>query len=162
MNRFQFFMKGGVTSLVVDDIRNSSWLLINVLYIVNRNDLGRIGWNLRSRPIVLLNFWVIFFMCSTQFSLTSNVSPRCFWDILFFKEMSLNERQRWSSFLVFLLNIFSCACSVKSGLKITFHGKAQLIITVRSLLKVAVLDWMSLTTEKGDVSSAKCWRHSIW
>ena len=133
----------------------SNWLLINVLYIVSRDDLGRIGWNLRNRPIVLLIFWVIFFMCSTKFSLTSNVNPRCFWDILFFKGMLLKERQGWSSFLVFLLNITSCACLVKSGLKIIFHWKAQLLITVRSLRKVAALDWMSLTTEKRDVSSAK-------
>ena len=133
----------------------SNWLLINVLYIVSRDDLGRIGWNLRNRPIVLLIFWVIFFMCSTKFSLTSNVNPRCFWDILFFKGMSLNERQGWSSFLIFLLNITSCACFVKSGLKIIFHWKAQLLITARSLRKVAALDWMSLTTEKRDASLAK-------
>ena len=134
----------------------SNWLLINVLYIVSRDDLGRIGWNLRNRPIVLLIFWVIFYMCSTKFNLTSNVNPRCFWDILFFKGMSSKERQGWSSFLVFLLNITSCTCLVKSGLKIIFHWKAQLLITVRSLRKVAALDWMSLTTEKRDVSSAKC------
>ena len=133
----------------------SNWLLTNVLYIVSRDDLGRIGWNLRNRPIVLLIFWVIFFMCSTKFSLTSNVNPRCFWDILFFKAMSLNERQGWSSFLIFLLNITSCACLVKSGLKIIFHWKAQLLITARSLRKVAALDWMSLTTEKRDASLAK-------
>ena len=117
--------------------------------------LGWIGWYLRNRPIVLLIFWVIFFMCSTKFSLTSNVNPRCFWDILFFKGMSLNERQGWSSFLIFLLNITSCACFVKSGLKIIFHWKAQLLITARSLRKVAALDWMSLTTEKRDASLAK-------
>ena len=138
----------------------SNWLLINVLYIVNRDDLGRICWNLRNRPIVLLIFWVKFFMCSTKFSLTSNVNPRCFWDILFFKEMSLNERQEWSSFLavsysVEKRNISSCAYLVKSGLKIIFNWKSQLLITVRSLSKVAVLDWVSLTTEKRDVSSAK-------
>ena len=133
----------------------SNWHLINFLYIVSRDDLGRIGWNLHNRPIVLLIFLMVFFLCSTKVSWTSNVNPRCFWDILFFKGMSLNERQGWSSFLVFLLNITSCACLVKSGLKIIFHWKAQLLITVRSLRKVAALDWMSLTTEKRDVSSAK-------
>ena len=111
----------------------SNWLLINVLYIVSRDDLGRIGWNLRNRHIVLLIFWVIFFICSTKFSLTSNVNPRCFWDKLFFKEMSLNERQGWSSFLVFLPNITSCTWLVMSGFKIIFHWKAQLPITDRSL-----------------------------
>ena len=112
-------------------------------------------WNLCNRPIVLLIFWVIYFKCSTKFSLTSNVNLRYFWDILFFNGMSLNERQGWSSFSVFLLNITSCTCLVKSELKIIFHWKAQLLITARSLRKVAALDWMSLTTEKRDVSSAK-------
>ena len=49
----------------------------------------------------------------------------------------------------------SCACLVKSGLKVIFQWKAQLLINVRSLRKVAAVDWMSLTTEKGDVSPAK-------
>ena len=98
---------------------NSKWLLINVLYIVSSGDLGRSDWNLRNRPIALLIFGVLkeCFYVSTKFRLTSNVNPRCFWDILFFKGMSLNERQGWSSFLVFLLNITSCACLVKPGLK---------------------------------------------
>ena len=116
----------------------SNWLLINVLYIVNRGDLGRIGWNIR---IVLLIFWVVFFMCSTKFNLKSNVNLRCFRDIIFFKGILLKERQGWSSFLVFLLNITSWACLVNSGLKIIFHWKAQLLFTVRSLRKVAALDW---------------------
>ena len=134
----------------------SMWLLINVLCIVSRDDLGRTDWNLLNRPIVLLIFWVILFMCSTRFSLTSNVNPRCFWDILFFKGMLSNERQGWSSFLVFLLNITSGACLVNLGLKVIFHWKAQLlIITIRSLRKVAALEWMSLTTEKRHVSSAR-------
>ena len=62
--------------------------------------------------------------------------------------MLLNERLGGSSFLVFLLNINSCACLVKSGLKIIFHSKAQLLITVTSLRRLDMLDWMSLTTEK--------------
>ena len=69
--------------------------------------------------------------------------------------MLLNERQGWSSFLVFLLNTTFCACFVKSGLKVIFHWKSQLLITVRSLRKVAGFDWMSLTTENKYVSSAK-------
>ena len=133
----------------------SNWLLINVLYRVSRDNLGRNGWNLRNRLIVLLNFWVIFFMCSTKFDLTSNVNPRCFWDILLFKGMLLKERQGWSSFFGFQLNITSCVCSFKSGLRIIFHWKSQLLITLRSLCKVAALDWMLLTNGKRDVSSAK-------
>ena len=69
--------------------------------------------------------------------------------------MSLNERKEWSSFLVFLLNITTWACLVKSGLKINFHWKSQLHITLRTLRKVAALDGMSLTTEKRDASCEK-------
>ena len=91
----------------------------------------------------------IFFMYSTRFSLTSNFNPRCFWEILFFKGMLLKERQEWSSFLVFLLNITSWACLVKSELKLILHWKAQLLI--KYLREVVALDWISLTTEKRDV-----------
>ena len=87
-------------------------------------DAGTIGRNLRNRSIVLLIFWVIFFMCSTKFSFASNVNPRCVWNALFSKRMLLNERLKWSSFIVSLLNITSCACLVKSGLKIIFNWKA--------------------------------------
>ena len=111
-------------------------------------NLGRIGWNLPNRPIVLPIFWVIFFMCSTKFNLTSIVNPRCFWDILFFIRMLLDERQGWSNFIVFLLNITSYICLVKSGLNAIFDWKTQLLITVRSLRKVAVVNLVSLTTEK--------------
>ena len=69
--------------------------------------------------------------------------------------MLLNERLGRINFLVFPLNITSCACLVKSGLKIIFHSKAQSLITVKSLRMAAVPNWMSLTTEKRDVSSAK-------
>ena len=69
--------------------------------------------------------------------------------------MSLNERIGRSSCLVFLLNITSCTCLIKSGLKTIFHWKAQLLIAVKSSRKLAALDWISLTTEKRDVSSAK-------
>ena len=130
LNRFEFSWKEELQAWSLMTSAKSNWLLINVLYIVSRVDLGRIGWNLRNRPIVLLIFWVTFFVCSTKFSLTSNVNPRFFWDILFFKVMSLNERQGWSSCLVFLKNITSCTCLVKSELKIIFHWKAQLLITI--------------------------------
>ena len=85
IERLEFFMKSGVISLVEDDI-SIAWLLINILYIVSRVDLGRIRWNLRNRPIVLLIFWVIFFICSTKFSFTTS-NIKMFWNIQFFKGM---------------------------------------------------------------------------
>ena len=124
IEKIQVFMKGKVVSLVVDGI--SKVLLTSDKWFVDiRDDLSRTGWNLSNRPTGSIVFSVIFFTCSAKFSLTSYVNPRCFWDILFFKGMSLNGRQGCSSFLVLPLNITSCTCLVKSGLKIIFHWKAQ-------------------------------------
>ena len=133
----------------------SNWLLINVLYIVSRDNLGRIGWNLWNMRIVLLMFWLKLFMCSVKFILTSHVNPWCFLDILFIKGMSLTKTQGYSSLLVFLLNMTFYDCLVKSGLKVIFHWKNKLLITVRSWCKVVAHDWMSFTPEKRDISSAK-------
>ena len=137
-----------------------NWLLINVLYIVSRDHLDRIGWNLRNRPIVLLIFGVILFMCLTKFSLKSNVNSRCFWDILFFKGMSLNKRQGWSQFLSFYTEYYLLRLLSQIRIKKIFHWKPQLLINVRSLRKVAALDWMLLISEKRDIPSAKSF--AIW
>ena len=81
-----------------------------------RADLDKICWNLRKRPIVLLIFLVIFFICSEKFNFLSNVEPRCFWNRLLLNRMLLNKKAGWSNFLIFLLNVASCACLIKSGL----------------------------------------------
>ena len=104
---------------------------------MRRDDLGKICWNLRKRPIVLLFSLAIHFICFEKFNFISNVKPRCFWNKL--NGILLNKRFRWSNFLIFLLNITSCACLLKSGLKIIFHWKAQLVIAFRSRLKVVAL-----------------------
>ena len=44
---------------------------------------------------------------------------------------------------------FSCACLLKSGLKIIFHWIAKLVIAFRSCLKVVALVGILFTTEKG-------------
>ena len=106
---------------------------------MRRDDLGKICWNLCKRPRVSLNFLVILFICSQKFHFISNVRPRCFWNKLLLNGILLNKRVGWSSFLIFLLNITSCACLLKSGLKIIFHWKAQLVIAFRSRLKVVAL-----------------------
>ena len=124
--------------------------------MVGRDDLGKIWWNSRKRSIVLLIFLVILFIASDKFNFVSNVKPRCFWNKLFLNGILLNKRVGWSNFLIFLLNINSCACLLKSWLNIIFHWKAQLVIAFRFWLKVVALVWMLFTTEKRDVSSAKC------
>ena len=133
----------------------SNKLLIKVLYIVRRDDLGKIFWNLRKRPIVLLILLVILFIWSEKFNFISNVKPRCFWNKLLLNGILLNKRVGWGNFLIFLLNITYCACLLKAGSKIIFHWKAQLLIAFRSWLKVVALVWMLFTTEKMEVSWAK-------
>ena len=90
----------------------------------------------------------LFFICSQTFNFISSVNPRFFWNIQFFKEILLNARVCMSNFLVLRLYTTCCACLVKSALKIIFHWKTKLLLTVKSLLKVVALAWMSLTTEK--------------
>ena len=94
-------------------------------------------------------------VCSKKFSFASNIKPRGFWDILFFGGILINERLGWSSFLAFLLDMISFVCLVKLGLKTTFYWKAQLLVTVKSLFRIAAFNWMSLSTEKRDLLSAQ-------
>ena len=49
----------------------------------------------------------------------------------------------------------SCACLVVSGLKFIYHCVAQLLILLKSLLRLFAEAWMSCITENKDVSSAK-------
>ena len=121
LNRFQVY--------------NEQRLLRKVLYIVRRDDLGKICWNLCKTTIILLIFLVIPFICSEKFNFIYNAKPRCFWKKLLVNGILLNKRVGWSNSLVFLLNITSCAFLLKSRLKIIFHWKAQLVIAFRSWLK---------------------------
>ena len=100
-------------------------------------------------------FLVILFICFEKFNFTSNVKPRCFWNKLLLNGILLTKRVGWNIFLIFLLNITSCICLLKSGLKIIFHWKHQLVIGLRSWPKVVAFVRMLFTTEKRDVSSAK-------
>ena len=118
---------------------------MKVLYIL-RSD-GKICWNLRKRPIVLIIFLVILFICSGKFHSVSNVKLWCFWNKLLFNGILLNKRVGWNNFLIFLVYIISCGCILKSGLKIIFHWKDQQAIAFRSWLKVFALVWMLFTTK---------------
>ena len=110
------------------------------LYIVKRDDF----------------FGNTFYMFR-EVNFISNVKPRCFWNKLLLNGILLNKRVGWSNFFIFLQNITSCACSclLKSGLKIIFHWKAQLVIACSSWLEVVALTWMLFTTEKRNFASAK-------
>ena len=154
-NRFQLIMKSGIISLVINDIDISNRILIKVLYTVKRDYLRKTCWNLRKRPRVLLIFFGNTLYMFREFNFTSNVKPTCFWNKLLLNGMLLNKRVGWSIFLIFLQNITSCAGLLKSGLKIIFHWKAQLVIRLRSWLKVVALVQMLFTTERRDLSSAK-------
>ena len=62
---------------------------------MRRDNLGKICWNLCKRPIVLLIFLVILFICSDKFNFISNIKPRCFWN-----RLCLNG---FNSYLTFIL-----------------------------------------------------------
>ena len=108
-------------------------------------DLGGSGWNLCNSPIILLIFWVVFLyvlksltlylMLNKGVSETYGFLTEYYW----IKEMSV---------AIFLLNITSYACLFKLRWKTIFHWKAQLLIRVRSLLRVLSLVSISFTTEK--------------
>ena len=129
---------------------------------MGRDDFGKIYRNFRKRPIVLLIFLVILLICSQKFNLISTVKLRCFWNKVLVNGILLNKRVGWINWfdkliddLIFPLNVTSCVCLLKSGLKIIFHWKVQLVIAFRSWLKAVTLVWMLFTTEKRDVSSVK-------
>ena len=46
------------------------------------------------------------------------------------------------------LKMTSCACLVVSGLKFIYHWVAQLLILLKSLLRLFAEVWMSCITEK--------------
>ena len=117
--------------MVIDDI----WHLINISYKVKRDDPNRTGWILRSRPIVLLHFWVISLMCFKKFIFISNFKPRWFWDILLFNGVLLRKRAACNNFLTFLINVTFCASLVKSRWKIVFLKKNNFFLQQSYRLK---------------------------
>ena len=56
----------------------SRWGLIKDLQIVSKGILGKVLWNLRNRPIVLLTLLYMFLRCSWKSSLTYKSIPKCF------------------------------------------------------------------------------------
>ena len=60
----------------------------------------------------------------------------------------------WDDFIFLLLNIIPCTCLLRSGLKLIFHWKSQLLINVKSLLISLAEVLMSWTTKNKEVSSA--------
>ena len=121
---------------------------------MSNENLGRIGWNLRMRPIVFEVLSKTSFKCPLKFSLLSKIKPRCFWDSVWLTWELLKVRLGWTGLLSFLLKITSCACLVRSGLNMIFHWQAYLLTFLRSFLSSWVLAAMSQKTEKSDVSSA--------
>ena len=121
---------------------------------MSNENLWKIGWDLRMRPIVFEILSKTPFKYSLKFSLLSKIKPRCFSHSVWVTWELLKVRLGWTGLLSFLLIITSCACLVRSGLNIIFHWYAHLLIFLRSLLSSSVLAAMSRTTEKSDVSSA--------
>ena len=121
---------------------------------MSNENLGRIGWSLRMRPIVFEILSKAPFKCLLKFSLLSKIKPRCFWDSVWLTWELLKVRLGWTGLLSFLLKITSCAYLVRLELNIIFHRYAHLLRFLRSLLSSSVLTAMSRATEKSDISSA--------
>ena len=109
-------------------------------------DLDNKFWGLRKRPIVLLTLFRTLLRCSSNVNLTSNVTPRCFWEEVCKTLLLLKTKDGCGSFFILWLKITSWACLLGSGLKLIFHWKAHLLIFFRS-------SFNSLA-ENNDVSSA--------
>ena len=60
----------------------------------------------------------------------------------------------WYIYFALPLKMASWACLVRSGLRLIFHGKSQLFIISKSLLRLFVDVWASWTAENKEVSSA--------
>ena len=58
IREIQYIHEKRTYKLVVEDI-SIVWLLINILYIVSRDDFGTTGWNLLNRFIVLEWFFYV-------------------------------------------------------------------------------------------------------
>ena len=71
--------------------------------------------------------------------------------------MLLNKKIGCYNFLVLDVTISCCTCFAESGAKATFHWIAQLLITIKSLLKVDALVLILVTLKKRQVSSAKAY-----
>ena len=110
---------------------------------------------MRKRPIVLLTLFRTLLRCSSKVNLTSNVTPRCFWEEVCKTLLLLKTKDGCGSFFILRLKITSWACLLGSGLKLIFHWKAHLLIFFRSSFNSLAEAFTSWTTENNDVSSAK-------
>ena len=95
--------------------------------------LGNKLESFRKSPIVLFVLLNTFFRCSSNFNLTSKITPRCVWELTWETLLLLKSKGGCITFFAFLLNVISWACLLRSGLRVIFHWKAQSLIFFRSL-----------------------------
>ena len=98
------------------------WLKLNSLF----NELE----GFRKSPIVLFVLLNLFFRSSSNVDITSKITPRCFWDLIW-ETLLLKSKGGYVAFFNFLLNLTSWVCLLRSRLKFIFHWNAQTLIFFR-------------------------------
>ena len=119
-------------------------------------DLDKKIWSLckiLSYTVLLTLFKTL--RCLSNVNLTSNVTPRCFWEEACQTLLFLKTKDGCGSFFILLLKITSWSCLLGSGLKLIYHWKAHLLIFFRPSFDSLAEAFTSWTTENNDVSSAK-------
>ena len=99
--------------------------------------------------------WAIYLKCSTKFNFSSKKKPRCFWYWVFITWLLLKINSGRLGFLILREKITSWASLGGSGLKLTFHWYAELLLFSRSLFKVLADKLVSRITKNRDVPPAK-------
>ena len=91
-------------------------------------DLDNKFWSLRKRPIVLLTFFRTLLRCSSNVNLTSNVTPRCFWEEASKALLLLKTKDGCGSYPHFLANDIQKGKSKISSLKNPCYPPLLLIL----------------------------------
>ena len=112
------------------------------------------GSNFLNNPIVLLILLSLPLRSSWKSSLVFKRIPRCLWVVDWMTTVLLKFNDGGFGLISFLEKITSCACLLRSGLKLIFHWNAHLFIFFISSFKFFADKVISWTTEKKEVSSA--------
>ena len=119
--------------------------------MVIKDGLGNTYWSFCNKPIVLFTLVKILLIWKTKDNFQSKWRPKCFWESALLTGMVLKNNLGWIFLVVFLLKMTSWVCFVGSGLKIIFHWKAHLFISVRSLCRLLAVLLGTLIIENRDV-----------
>ena len=143
----------GLTEKIIFIILLSNKVFCTKVFVVDIQNLI-LGEVYGEVLLFYLPCFVRLFTCKWKSYLVSNTIPRWFWEEDDLTKLWLKSNSGSLILLIFLLKITSWACLLGSGLKFSFYRKAQSLLILKSLLKSVVVELISWTTEKREVSSA--------